>query len=394
MPIPKDNPLYNDITGAQTTQHRTDGQLIETDENGMPLSAATATPREDTPAAQKSGGTGVTGNTGMPGTSGTAGGTAAAGATGRAGHQPYGQFNGSSYQELEEFLREQMKAVKPETEEERKKREKREKVNGIISGISDMGRALANLYFTSQYAPNAYQGETMSDKYQARLDKAKAQRDKDLDRYYNYALNLGKIREGDKGFNFKVEQARLQQENADRAFAEGQRQYNTTMEFRQAEADRAQANADRAQANADRAFAEGQRQFDVTSQQHQQSLNQQAARLRQERENNSQTFTLGIGHGSVTVPRAAINEHNIGAIYNSLPQQYRTAKGKPITGKDMMGNSVVTGYGNPSTEDMVVAIGAFLGDVSIQDDQKTATRNALVELGKRNGNGKGKGRGY
>lgn len=219
MPIPKDNPLYNDITGAQTTQHRTDGQLIETDENGMPLPAATATPREDTPAAQKSGGTGVTGNTGMPGTSGTAGGTAAAGATVRAGHQPYGQFNGSSYQELEEFLREQMKAVKPETEEERKKREKREKVNGIISGISDMGRALANLYFTSQYAPSAYQGETMSDKYQARLDKAKAQRDKDLDRYYNYALNLGKIREGNKGFNFKVEQARLQQENADRAYA-------------------------------------------------------------------------------------------------------------------------------------------------------------------------------
>lgn len=162
---------------------------------------------------------GATSNTGMPGTSGTAGGTATAGATGTTVQQPYSQFSGNTYQELEDFLREQMKAVKPETEEERKKREKREKVNGIISGISDMGRALANLYFTSQYAPNAYQGETMSDKYQARLDKAKAQRDKDLDRYYNYALNLGKIREGDKGFNFKVEQARLQQANADRAYA-------------------------------------------------------------------------------------------------------------------------------------------------------------------------------
>lgn len=247
MPIPKDNPLYNDITGAQTTQHRTDGQLIETDENGMPLPAATATPRENTPAAQKSGGTGVTGNTGMPGTSGTAGGTAAAGATVRAGHQPYGQFNGSSYQELEEFLREQMKAVKPETEEERKKREKREKVNGIISGISDMGRALANLYFTSQYAPNAYQGETMSDKYQARLDKAKAQRDKDLDRYYNYAMNLAKLKQGDQNFHFQQERAKATDEHnkAQQAYRDKQLDlYYQREERMQQEADRKERMAD------------------------------------------------------------------------------------------------------------------------------------------------------
>lgn len=44
----------------------------------------------------------------------------------------------------------------PETDEQRKKRERREKSKKIIAAVTDGVRALSNLYFTTQYAPNMY----------------------------------------------------------------------------------------------------------------------------------------------------------------------------------------------------------------------------------------------
>ena len=67
---------------------------------------------------------------------------------------------------------------KPETTEQRRKRERMEKWGRVIGGISDMGRALGNLYFTSQYAPDMYAGtSSMSDAIRARYDEDKAARD-------------------------------------------------------------------------------------------------------------------------------------------------------------------------------------------------------------------------
>jgi len=67
---------------------------------------------------------------------------------------------------------------KPESPEQRRKRERMEKWGRIIGGISDMGRALGNLYFTSQYAPDMYAGtSSMSDAINERFDKDAAARD-------------------------------------------------------------------------------------------------------------------------------------------------------------------------------------------------------------------------
>lgn len=67
---------------------------------------------------------------------------------------------------------------KPESPEQRRKRERMEKWGRIIGGISDMGRALGNLYFTSQYAPDMYAGtSSMSDAIRERYDKDAAARD-------------------------------------------------------------------------------------------------------------------------------------------------------------------------------------------------------------------------
>lgn len=87
---------------------------------------------------------------------------------------------------------------KPETEEQRKHREKRERSKKIIAAVSDGLSALGNLYFTSQYAPDMYSHEKGSQlsPMMARIEKMKAERDKQKDAYMNMSLKLGDLENG------------------------------------------------------------------------------------------------------------------------------------------------------------------------------------------------------
>lgn len=81
----------------------------------------------------------------------------------------------------------------PETEEQRKKRERKEKSKKIVAAITDGLGALSNLFFTAQYAPNMYNHEKQSalTPLEAKLEKDKAEREKNADKYLNYALQIG-----------------------------------------------------------------------------------------------------------------------------------------------------------------------------------------------------------
>lgn len=73
---------------------------------------------------------------------------------------------------------------KPPTEEEVEKERKKQKRESIFAAISDGIAALSNLYFTSQYAPNAYDpSKGMSATTKARFDKLKKERE-DKQRQY------------------------------------------------------------------------------------------------------------------------------------------------------------------------------------------------------------------
>lgn len=79
-----------------------------------------------------------------------------------------------SYAELYEALN----PNKPETPEETAKRKKKEKREAVFSAIGDGISALSNLYFTTQYAPNAYDASKgMSAATRARWDKLKRERE-------------------------------------------------------------------------------------------------------------------------------------------------------------------------------------------------------------------------
>lgn len=92
-------------------------------------------------------------------------------------------------------LQEEANKTKPETEEERKKRERREKSKKIIAAVGDGLMALSNLYFTTRGAPNMYDHKTMSQQtpLQAQLDKLKAEREANADKYLQYSLKIGDL---------------------------------------------------------------------------------------------------------------------------------------------------------------------------------------------------------
>lgn len=92
-------------------------------------------------------------------------------------------------------LREAVEKSKPETEEERKQRERKERSKKIISAVGDGLMALSNLYFTTRGAPNMYDHKTMSQQspLQEHLDKLKAEREANAERYRQYVLKIGDL---------------------------------------------------------------------------------------------------------------------------------------------------------------------------------------------------------
>lgn len=93
------------------------------------------------------------------------------------------------------LLEDLAKKSRPETEEERKRRERRERSKRIIAAVSDGLSALGNLYFTTRYAPNMYKHDKASavSAVDERIERLKAEREKDRDRYVNYSLKIGDL---------------------------------------------------------------------------------------------------------------------------------------------------------------------------------------------------------
>ena len=108
-----------------------------------------------------------------------------------AGVSPHNDTMG--YDQQIAALQEAANRVKPETEEERKKRERREKSAKIVSAVSDGLQALSNLFFTTRGAPNMYDHKEASQltPLQAKLEKLRAERQANADKYLQYSLKIG-----------------------------------------------------------------------------------------------------------------------------------------------------------------------------------------------------------
>lgn len=117
----------------------------------------------------------------------------------------------------------------PETERERRERERKERSRRIIGSVSDGLSALSNLWFTSQYAPDMFDPDKGQLKpLNERIGRMKAERERDADRYLQYALKIGDLQNGRAGtlraIRAQREQQRLARAAAARAAARDKRE--------------------------------------------------------------------------------------------------------------------------------------------------------------------------
>lgn len=291
------------------------------------------------------------------------------------------EYTASSYAELIPQLEKRMAEYKPLSEEELKKLRRRQKAEGIISGISDAAQSVANLIFTHHYAPNMYNPkEGMSAKAKERFEKEKAQREADADKYLQYALTIGKMKDADKDRGLQAWQTGQNLARQDRAFDAGRKDREDDVSFRNKDYDERvrqwQANFDRQGEwheeegqRWERQFKESVRQFNVSAANDRARINLESQRLSHELQQGQMTFNLGSGNGNVTLTLDKLNAQTVSRIYSTLPASVRSQ----VQGDPIVQNGFVVGYKPPTTEAMLIAIGANV-------ENSPATQNAIKQV--------------
>lgn len=291
------------------------------------------------------------------------------------------EYSASSYEELIPQLEKRMAEFKPLSEEELKKLRRKQKIEGIISGVSDAAQSVANLIFTHHYAPNMYNPkEGMSAKAKERFDKEKAQRDADADKYLQYALTIGKMKDADKQRGLQAWQTEQTLARQDRAFDAGRQDRADDVAFRNKDYDERvrqwQANFDRQGEwheeegqRWERQFKESVRQFNVSAANERARINMESQRLAHSLKEGQMTFNLGSGNGNVTLTLDKLNAQTVSRIYHTLSPEVRDK----LQGDPIVRNGFVVGYKQPTTEAMLIAIGANV-------ESSPATQNAIKQV--------------
>ena len=291
------------------------------------------------------------------------------------------EYSASSYEELIPQLEKRMAEFKPLSEEELKKLRRKQKIEGIISGVSDAAQSVANLIFTHHYAPNMYNPkEGMSAKAKERFDKEKAQRDADADKYLQYALTIGKMKDADKQRGLQAWQTEQTLARQDRAFDAGRQDRADDVAFRNKDYDERvrqwQANFDRQGEwheeegqRWERQFKESVRQFNVSEANERARINMESQRLAHSLKEGQMTFNLGSGNGNVTLTLDKLNAQTVSRIYHTLSPEVRDK----VQGDPIVRDGFVVGYKQPTTEAMLIAIGANV-------ESSPATQNAIKQV--------------
>lgn len=272
---------------------------------------------------------------------------------------PYAQFKGNNYEELDEFLRNQMKSVKVETPQEREKREKREKRTMFLASLAE-GLGTFHTAFAHARGEKPMDMPKMSAKARERFEKAKAERDKDNDRLVNYAITLGKIKDADRDFNFRVTQAEQQQNNWQQTFDAGRQDRADDVAFRgkNFEENKRQFNVQSAEQTRHNKASEGLQGASITEQRRHNKASEGLERQRFAASQDGRYTEFYSGSGMIRIPNTRLNQHNISYVFSKTP-----AAGRPTGG----GYNISTGQTTPvSADQMMDWIGSNIDDPNVQ----------------------------
>ena len=314
---------------------------------------------------------------------------------------PYEQFKGSSYDDVIGFIKDRMDEYKPESEEERKKREKREKREMFLANIANVLGSMHKSY-SYQRGVKPMDLVDVSAKARERIDKAKAERQKDSDRMLNYAITLGNLKDKERDFNFRVTQAEQSQNNWREQFDASRKDRADDVAFRDKKFDTDNEHWQNQ-------FDEGKRQFDVTSAEQRRhnkaSESLQGASIAEQRRHNKAAESLDgrrlalsedgnytefyiPSGGLIKVKNSALNSHNVSYVYNQIlvdevktdkdGNKYQTGNKVhlPSTTYDKNGNKIPI-----SVDKMLQYIGQNVNDPNVQ--------KALKNIGGQSDKGKG-----
>lgn len=262
-----------------------------------------------------------------------------------------------------EHMERQKAAIDLPTAEDLARERRRKKTDGIIGGISDAARAVANLFFTTQYAPDMYTGtKSMKEESDKRYDKYMDDYWKMADRYYNYAINGAKIKDQVEALRYQRSREelrdRIEQAKAENAAKLADTKYRLLM----GELDDKQAQRENRDANAqlDREIKEARR--DAYRSQARKNDRWQPSAGRSGRSsgsgsNGSFTFVHNDGR-TVTWSKDKVNEVNIANVWYWLPEDVR----RPYQGRSNDGRVVL-----PNRATMLSIIAANLDNEDIWD---------------------------
>lgn len=284
------------------------------------------------------------------------------------------QFKGSTNGELIAYLEQRMAEHKPLSKEDLEKLRRRQRAEGIISGISDAVQSVANLVSTHHYAPNMYNAkEGMSAKAKERFEKEKAQREADADKFFNYALTIARLKDADKDRGLQAWQMEQSLARQDRAYDDGRKDRADDVAFRNKDYDEHkrqwEAGFDRDERWHKEEGERWEKQFNISSANERARINMEGQRLAQSLKEGQMTFNLGSGEGNVTLTMDKLNAQTVSRIYHTLPESVRSN----VQGEPIVQNGFVVGYKPPTTEAMLIAIGANV-------ETSVATQNAIKEV--------------
>ena len=277
-----------------------------------------------------------------------------------------------------------------ETEEERKARERRDASRAVVNGIGDAVRALGNLHYVGNYAPNGGYDtkDNLSTQYQARLDRARAEREKNRDWAMNYALGKAKEERDQRDFNWKMETDKRDYNRQKEQDEQKQKNFETEMQHKKyalaQQKELAGNKLDFQKEEANRKDAATNRRLDI------QELNAETQRMKAQNSGRGGSGSRG-GRGSrevwqtgeksyVEIDRSRLNDEQIGHLFDMIPENmqyyYENGKRKPIRGRDHM----------------KAAIGMYLRDPNVSDEDKAGLRDAINAIGtQRDGGNSGGG---
>lgn len=132
----------------------------------------------------------------------------------------------------------EMNPYKPPTEEDLEKERKKQKRQAIFAAIGDGISALSNLYFTTQYAPNAYDpSKGMAAGTKARFDRIKKERE---DKWRDYVNGYFRAAQMDDAKGYKDALTQMKEKEQTRKDAESK----ISIALKQAELDYKEAKTD------------------------------------------------------------------------------------------------------------------------------------------------------